>query len=92
MSWGWPNLDLMHRSRTESTMRTTQPRDPIALVVSVFVTWLTALGAAWLYGIAWADIAAAGVFGAPVFVAMFAAAIGVPTYYTLRYLRRRTPR
>lgn len=63
--------------------------DLVALLLSVLVTGVVAICAAWWYGIAWQDITSAGAFGPPFYAFIFGCFVGLPAYYVSRYLRAR---
>lgn len=72
-------------------MRNTNQIDRLVFWVAMVATAGIAVLAAWWYNIPWNDIAR-GFFGFPIFIGMFACAIGIPVYMGVRIIRLRRRR
>jgi hypothetical protein len=68
-------------------MRTKSHVDIVAFAISSLLTLAVAFAVAWWYGFGWRVMAKP--FALPLFIFMFGGAVGMPTYYILRYVRRR---
>jgi hypothetical protein len=55
-----------------------------AVAFAVVMTAVVAFISAYAYGVSWREVAGASALGAPVFVFMFAAAVGWPSYFCAR--------
>lgn len=73
-------------------MRNTIPIDRIAFVAAMIFTIGIAVLAAQCYNIRWEDITKGGFFGFPIFIGMFALAVGIPIYMGIRIFRLRRNR
>jgi hypothetical protein len=72
-------------------MRNNSRADTIAFVLSTLVTLAAAPFVAWWYHLGWKVMMKP--FALPLFIAMFAGAVGMPAYFILRYIRnRKSPR
>jgi hypothetical protein len=71
------------------TMRSKSHVDVVAFALSSLLTLAVALAVAWWYGFD-LRVMVARPFALPLFISMFAGAVGMPTYYILRYVRRRS--
>lgn len=76
-------------SSSESWQQSDRAIDWVALLVSVVVTGVGSVAAAWWYDIAWRDIASSGFTGPFVFAAMFSGFLGMPAYLVVRLMRGR---
>jgi hypothetical protein len=68
-------------------MRNKSRLDTVAFALSTLATLAAALLAAWWYHLDWKVMMKP--FALPMFIAMFAGAVGMPAYFILRYIRKR---
>jgi hypothetical protein len=68
-------------------MRNKSPMDRIAFTLSALATLAAALFVAWWYHLDWKVMMKP--FAFPLFIGMFAGAVGMPAYFILRYIRKR---